>query len=144
MDRLVELWIPALPVAQPRPRAFNRGGKAATIVSAPSDHPVHAFKATCAMVARRVWGRVLIDHPIALDIVFVFPRTKRDMRKSAPIGRLDHGKKPDADNLAKAVTDALNGVLWRDDSLVDDLRARKVVAAIGEEPHVEVYVRKIT
>jgi len=37
--------------------------------------------------------------------------------------------KPDADNVVKAVFDGLNGVLWRDDVLVVDLRVRKRYAA---------------
>ena len=37
--------------------------------------------------------------------------------------------KPDADNVVKAIFDGCNGVLWRDDVLVVDLRVRKRYAA---------------
>jgi Holliday junction resolvase RusA-like endonuclease len=37
--------------------------------------------------------------------------------------------KPDADNVVKAIFDGLNGVLWRDDVQVVDLRVRKRYSA---------------
>lgn len=41
-------------------------------------------------------------------------------------------RKLDADNIGKAVLDALNGIAWADDDQVTDLRVRKE-PAIGEE-----------
>lgn len=38
--------------------------------------------------------------------------------------------KPDLDNVAKIVLDALNGVLWKDDSAVTDLRLHKRFAEV--------------
>lgn len=45
--------------------------------------------------------------------------------------------KPDADNVAKVVCDALNNVLWKDDTQVVDLRLRK---RYGRTPGVSVHV----
>ena len=45
--------------------------------------------------------------------------------------------KPDLDNVVKAVLDALNGVVYRDDAQVVNLVATKRYAT---EPRVEVYV----
>ena len=44
-------------------------------------------------------------------------------------GRLLPTSKPDTDNVLKAVLDGCNGVLWRDDVLVVDVRIRKRYAA---------------
>lgn len=56
--------------------------------------------------------------------------------------------KPDADNLAKLVLDALNpsaregrAGAWRDDAQVTRLDVRKVVRARGVEPRTDVTVR---
>lgn len=56
-------------------------------------------------------------------------------------GRLWRTRKPDIDNVCKAVLDSLttSGVL-RDDVLVAELVARSLVAADGEAPHVRVVV----
>ena len=42
--------------------------------------------------------------------------------------------KPDADNYAKLILDALNGVLWRDDAQVVRLFAEKVYCDLAH-PH---------
>jgi Holliday junction resolvase RusA-like endonuclease len=40
--------------------------------------------------------------------------------------------------------DALNGLLWRDDSLICDGRVQKVYAAGDEQPHVEIAISEAT
>ena len=47
---------------------------------------------------------------------------------------------PDADNIAKAVLDALNGILWFDDKQVCELTIHKVYAALDM---IEIEVRKM-
>lgn len=46
-------------------------------------------------------------------------------------------KKPDGDNIAKAVCDALNGLAYKDDSQVVDLTVRKYYSKF---PHVQVFI----
>lgn len=46
-------------------------------------------------------------------------------------------KKPDGDNIAKAVCDALNGVAYKDDSQVVDLTVRKYFSKF---PHIQVFI----
>lgn len=46
-------------------------------------------------------------------------------------------KKPDADNIAKAVCDALNGIAYKDDSCVVQLNVEKFYA---KEPYIRVYI----
>jgi Holliday junction resolvase RusA-like endonuclease len=48
--------------------------------------------------------------------------------------------RPDADNLAKAVFDALNGILWADDSQIVNSTVSKFIASGDEQPHVKVVV----
>ena len=48
--------------------------------------------------------------------------------------------KPDFDNMAKAVGDALNGVLWLDDALICDVVIRKMYADGGGSAGVEVEI----
>ncbi|MEX5590971.1 RusA family crossover junction endodeoxyribonuclease, partial [Pseudomonas urmiensis] len=49
-------------------------------------------------------------------------------------------KKPDADNIAKAVTDALNGLAYKDDSQIVILSVYK---QYGETPQVGVTINTI-
>lgn len=46
-------------------------------------------------------------------------------------------KKPDGDNIAKAVCDALNGIAYKDDSQVVDLTVRKYYSKF---PRVQVFI----
>ena len=49
-------------------------------------------------------------------------------------------KKPDIDNVVKALADALNHVAYRDDTQIVDCQVRKFYA---DEPRVEVLIRQI-
>lgn len=72
-----------------------------------------------------------------MNIDFVFARPK-NVAKKLGTGRMLHTVKPDRDNLAKAVQDALNGIVYRDDAQICDGVIRKFRAAEGEQPHVKI------
>lgn len=61
-------------------------------------------------------------------------------RKGMLEGVILPSKKPDIDNIVKAVLDALNGVAYRDDTQVTELHVRK---QYGEKPRVEVCIEKL-
>lgn len=60
--------------------------------------------------------------------------------KEAVEGKIRPTKKPDVDNMAKSILDALNGVAYKDDSQVVDLSIEKYY---GEIPRVELVLREI-
>ena len=115
---MLELRVPAVPVAQPRVRAAARFGKATmytpTKIKAADgtkkDHPIVAFKATVRMAFERKFSGSPFVAPLRVDCCFVMPRPQKLMRKSDPPGRIPHAQKPDRDNLDKAVLDALKGL----------------------------------
>lgn len=135
----IRIHIPAVPVAQPRPRAVTVAGRS-MIVGNPKRHPVTAYKATCRMAAAEAYSGPPIDGPLAVSLLFVLPRPSAKRWKSMPMPREPHGKKPDFDNLAKATIDALNGLLWHDDAQLYEVRIVKTIAAGDEQPHVEMTV----
>lgn len=71
----------------------------------------------------------LFEGPVALAVTFWLPRPQ-----SLPKRVTHHTKKPDLDKLARALKDALKGVLYRDDAQVVDLNARKRYAEHGCAP----------
>lgn len=70
-----------------------------------------------------------IQGPVALHVEFYLPRPK-----SAPKRITRPAKKPDADKLARAVGDALTGILWRDDAQVVWMTIAKEFAGGPRDP----------
>ena len=70
------------------------------------------------------------DGPLALKLYFHLPRPK-----SLPKKVRHHIKKPDADNLCKAIKDACRGILYRDDSQIVTLVVTK---EYGDPPRVTI------
>ena len=138
----IRFTVPAVPVAQPRPRAVAFNGSA-RVFGAPKSHAVHAFKASCRLAAERArpWPSPPLLGPLAVELTFIMPRPK--LPKKAGAGRLPHSKRPDFDNLEKAAVDALTGLTWKDDSQLCDVRTTKWIAAADEAPHVEVTIRRL-
>ena len=77
----------------------------------------------------------LMDGPIGVSATFYLPKPK-SRRK----GDVWADTKPDWDNLGKAVTDALEGLFWVNDSRIVDCRVRKVY---GEPPRVEIEIEEL-
>nr|WP_286673097.1 RusA family crossover junction endodeoxyribonuclease [Bacillus subtilis] len=62
-------------------------------------------------------------------------------RKRAENGLLRPTTKPDVDNYVKGVKDALNHLIYKDDSQVVDLKVSKFYS---EEPRVEVMIKEVS
>ncbi len=139
MSEPIAFTIPAVPIAQPRPRAVSFGGKA-RMYGAAVKHPVNAFKASCQMAAMEAYKGAPLDGPVSLLVLFVMPRPQAKIKKRGDNPRYPHISRPDFDNLGKSLCDALTGILWRDDSQLWSVEIRKVVAAASEQPRVTVSV----
>jgi Holliday junction resolvase RusA-like endonuclease len=80
-------------------------------------------------------GRDLLEGPVRLELYFVLERPKSHvgrrglLRSGSPA---DHVTKPDALKLARAVEDALTGIVYRDDAQVTDGRQTKRYALIAD------------
>ena len=101
----------------------------------------HAI-ATEARAAR--WHEDLLDGPVTVRVTFRLPCPQghvgsRGLRPSAP---RHPSTRPDLDKLARAVLDALTGVVFADDAQVAELIATKVYAAQGRQPGAEVEVAR--
>jgi len=59
-------------------------------------------------------------------------------QRAAALGEIMPAKKPDLDNLLKAIKDGANGVTWRDDAQVVDVCGSKRYGT----PRVEVEIRR--
>jgi Holliday junction resolvase RusA-like endonuclease len=83
------------------------------------------------------------DVPLKAEIVAYFPIPKSTSKKKRQMmleGKIRHTKKCDADNLAKSILDALNGIAFYDDSQVCELSVSKLYS---DEPRAEITIREI-
>lgn len=142
----IEIVIPGEPVAQGRPVFTTHGGHAHAFDPAKSRN-WKAYASSCYReTATRDFGldqgeTVFAGVAVEVQIVALFACPRSHWR-SVPLPRRPKRGRPDIENLAKAVMDAANGVLWIDDSQVVRLSVEKLYAAQGEAPRMVVRVRE--
>jgi len=141
-NKMIEFVVPCVPVAKPRPRASQAGGF--TRIYTPTGGAIGQFIASVRLAATDAYTGPPLQDPLRVDCEFVFPRPKGKIWKTKPMPREWKASKPDRDNLDKAVLDALNGLIWRDDSQVVDGRITKQIAAGDEQPHVKIWIRSVS
>jgi len=87
------------------------------------------------MIGRELFtGCLQVTISCALPIPPSWPPWKREAAKNRQIGPAG---KPDGTNLAKGAEDALNGIVWNDDSQITSLLILKFYS---EKPYVEIRV----
>jgi Holliday junction resolvase RusA-like endonuclease len=129
----VTFTIAGEPVPQPRPRVSTRGGFARAYV--PKEHPVHAYRQSLAAAARAA-GLGETGEPLNVVIDAVFARPKSHLTKTGVKPTAPRLPRPDVDNLAKAVLDALQDVIGDDTNV-----ARLVVEkSYGQEARTTVRI----
>jgi len=87
----------------------------------------------------------IIANPVVVDAIFIFPPLKSFNKKMKQ--HIDNGgyiiksTKPDLDNLEKAINDALEGIVFLNDSQVCKVRKLKYY---GNTPQVRIRVTEVT
>ena len=137
---IITISVPGEPIAQPRPRVFrSKSGKAMAVSSA--SRRIKTWRERIILAAQQQYDGPPLDGPLYLEVTFRLPRPKRLMRKRDPEGDVPCDKRPDLDNLLKAIKDGLGSVLWRDDSQVARVDATKVYHSKNGKPGAIIKVR---
>ena len=130
---MISFTVAGEPVPQPRPRVSTRGGFARAYV--PAKHPVHAYRQAVALAAKLA-GLGTITEPIQVCVVSVFERPKSHVTGRGVVkATAPRVPRPDVDNIAKAVLDALGDFF--DDTLVESLQVSK---SYGTASHTKVVI----
>jgi Holliday junction resolvase RusA-like endonuclease len=116
---------------------FNGSGRPVVIHHTPEK--TANYENRVALAAQQAMGaRMPFAGPIHLvvEIALTIPASWSKKRQAmAEAGQICATKKPDADNVLKAIKDGLNGIVWVDDSQAVELRVSK---KYGTSPGVYV------
>lgn len=138
--RTVGFLVPGKPVGKGRPRAAKQG-KHITLYT---PEKTVSYESTVALAASQAMaGKPLIDGPVSviMQMVAPVPGSWSNRKKDHALdGIIMPITKPDMDNVVKAIFDAVNGVVWHDDTQVVDLQVRK---RYGATPCVNVIVSQL-
>lgn len=145
---IITFFVPGDPAAQGRPRArvMRIGHRFAPQIYNP--HNAEDWKARVSITARPLAPRAPMLGPIRVHMTFFLPRPQSHyLRKGTllkPSAPLWHTSRPDFDNFAKALVDALTGIrMWADDSQVCDARVLKIYCTDHRKPGCLVTVEMI-
>ena len=135
-----ECVIPGAPIGKGRPRATTMGSH----VRLYTPKRTADWERSSALIMKNEWRSAPLDGVCRVDVVAVFPRPKRLMRKKDPQHRVWHSSKPDIDNVCKSALDSMvmAGII-RDDTQVVILTAKSVYTAKDEGPCVELKLSAI-
>ena len=123
----VYIDIPMKPTPKGRPR-MTRSGHTYT------PDKTRAAEVVVKRDAQDAMGNATVPSgPVRVIIQLTFKQAKSNKTS-------EHTQRPDADNCAKLVTDALNGVAYLDDSQIVRLEVEKLW---GTEDRVEVWVDEV-
>lgn len=125
-----ELYFELEPIPKARPRMTRRG-------HAFTPEKTRIFEHQVALLAKQQYYMQPIEGPIACELAFFFASPKRPKCKSYPLGKVD------LDNVCKALLDACNGILWKDDSQIVTIYAIKRFASSGKPPHIRMKFAEI-
>ncbi len=137
MMNAIAFIVPGEPQGKGRPRIGKIGQHARMFTPAKTV----AYEGLVAQAAQTAMdGAPLIEQPVRLelDVLCSVPASWSQKKQAQALaGAIRPAKKPDADNVLKAICDGMNGVVWKDDVQAVDVLLRKVYA---QTPGVRVRV----
>ncbi|MEC4591635.1 RusA family crossover junction endodeoxyribonuclease [Nitrospirillum amazonense] len=133
----IRIHVDGVPVGKGRPRFARQGAH----VRAYTPKKTEDYEALVAVHARQAMaGRQILSDPVEMIVIAnmpIPPSWPRWKQAAALDQRISPTTKPDVDNLVKLACDAINGIVYRDDSQVVEIRIRKQYRAA---PGLTIYV----
>jgi len=134
---MIQITIPGKATPKGRPRFVRRGN----FVSTYTDKATESFEGKVAYLAKQAMaGQEPLRSAVCVVIFFNLniPSSYSKKRRAACLsGDEMPTKKPDWDNLAKSVTDALNGIAYTDDAQIVQAL---IIKQYAEQEEIIIYV----
>jgi Holliday junction resolvase RusA-like endonuclease len=139
MTFMVTYMVEGNPVGKGRPKFARRG----SFVSTYTPTKTRDYEDLIKEFARQAMGSAeILETPVTVAIYITVPipsSYSKKRREACLIGSERPIKKPDIDNVAKCFLDAMNEIVYKDDTQVLTLHITKVYGTVGM---VEVMVKE--
>lgn len=136
MNEPIELIVPGDPMGKQRPR-FNRWTKSAHTPEKTLQYETYVKELYVTNRFPRLDGYIQVD----ITAFYRIPKSISNKKRQQMLNNeLLPDKKPDVDNVAKTICDALNSIAYEDDKQIVSLTVNKFY---GEQPHVVVKLNQI-
>lgn len=132
--KVAELIIIGQPQAQGRPRFARHNNRVVAY------DPHKDKKSWVKLQMMEQHDKPVLTEPLLVEMTFYMPIPKSTSKKKAKLmlaNEIKHTKKSDLDNICKFFCDCANQVIFRDDSQIWQLNAKKVY---GEELRTEINI----
>ncbi|QXG34016.1 RusA family crossover junction endodeoxyribonuclease [Pseudomonas viridiflava] len=121
----VTFLVPGEPIGKGRPRVSTIGGHARMFTPTKTAN----YESLIAIAAHQVMAdRELLSGPVLMELRIMVPVAASWSKKKtaqALAGEVMPTKKPDADNVLKAICDGINGIVFKDDVQVVNVSLSK-------------------
>ncbi|AWB84800.1 RusA family crossover junction endodeoxyribonuclease [Corynebacterium liangguodongii] len=128
---ILDVFIPGKPIPKGSMRHIGRG------VMVHDNPELARWMDTIRLICHTRYHADPVDEPVEVHAVFYLPRPKRP-RFPLP------GTKPDSDKLARAIGDALEGIVIANDSRITDWHTKKRYADEQHPMGAHITIRKAT
>lgn len=133
--------VPGKPFGKQRPRVVTRGGFARAYTPRKTVDYEEKVKSSYYEEAGKYLYKLDGNIEATIDAIFEVPKSVSKKKRETLIhNHCYYTKKPDCDNIAKSILDALNGYAYLDDSQICVLHTTKTY---GETAKVKVTLKKI-
>jgi Holliday junction resolvase RusA-like endonuclease len=136
---MIKFTVLGQPQGKGRPR-FSKRGKHVVTYTPEKTVCYETLIAEAAKKAMLLENKEITQHEVNVKINAYFEIPKSWRRSSYEHARLNIIKpqtKPDIDNIAKAVLDGINGIIYHDDKQVYSLQ---IIKEYSEFPRIDVYI----
>ena len=135
---MVHFIVKGAPIVKARPRFTSINGKVRAYTPKKSATYENLVKSEAQKYLIKP-----IEGPVGLYIHFYLPRPKRLIWKTKEMPSIFTDKRPDIDNLAKAVIDGLNNVAFNDDGQIAMLHIQKKYCEGNSTSRTSIKIEKL-
>ena len=137
----IEFTVEGEPRGKERPRFVNNGQR----FSVYTPEKTQAYETQIKFAYYKQCGNVKFPEESQLELFvtafYKIPKNTSKKKKAAMLsGEIRPTKKPDGDNILKAVADALNGICYKDDKCLVKMSIEKFYS---DMPRIEVTVQEV-